>query len=267
MFCPVRRAPLDENLPDADLRSINQISLRLVHFKFNGRNADRRAGGQISEGVPMQARQTGSRRAVVHGDLLPPEPMRRRPETMSARPAIEDAVFEVVGPADFRLRQSNDNPPPARDVGKTMTPMAGQLAMAVLGALERGVNRLSPQSFATLSAGLFLAAFWAFGGFAALGAPGVGAKQSSPFSVSDVFTDVQDANGMKLAVIGGTVTNLTASRQNAPRLLVKSVSGSQLGLIDPAIAVLEPGQSLNFAGRIRIPGGKSTGMMIIPEQQ
>ena len=177
-------------------------------------------------------------------------------------------MFEVVGPADFRARQTNDNPagPVRAPVGKAPS-LVGALGGQGLDRLMAGLNGLSTLMFATLSAGLFLGMFWLLGGFSALGALPPAKAEASSFAIADMFTEVQDANGMKLAVVAGVLTNESGRNLAPPNLLVATASGTRIGVIEPAVGTMEAGASVRFAGRFRIAGGKSTDLVIIPQSR
>lgn len=211
----------------------------------------------------MQAKRSANRTIDVY-DLLPPDPLMRRPAANAGRATvIEDAVFEVVIPGTPR-REYNDNPRPRQP--ETRVDIARLLAVGgvhVVNRLEHMLSRLSPRAFMTLFASLFFVAFWLFGGFGALATEPVG-RPLQPFSVEQVFVEEQDANGMKLVSIGGRLVNRSGRTLNAPELTVASGSGAVIGTIRLEAGRIDAGTSVPFSARLKLAGGKSAGISIFP---
>lgn len=248
------------------LRSINQISLLSVNLKFNGRRLSRRPGRR-DERADMRAGRNHAGRTIEVYDVLPPDPSIRRPTARPVRdykhnPAlVEDAVFEVVGPARPAY---NDNPAPVETRrGVEPARLAAVAGVYLVNRLERLLSSLSPQSFATLIASLFFVAFWLFGGFAALAARSPSAP-ASPLSVERVFVEEQDANGMRLVAIGGYLRNVSDASIATPPLSVVREGGEVVGLLAPVTPELAAGQSVRFFGRFKLAGGKSGAISIFP---
>jgi hypothetical protein len=212
----------------------------------------------------MQARRKSANGAIDVFDVLPPDPVARRPAANAGRPMmVEDAVFEVIA-AERPRREFNDNPRPRQSDARV--DIARLLAVAgvyVVNKLENVLSRLSPQAFVTLIASLFFLVFWLFGGFNALATEPL-AKPAKSFSVEQVFIEEQDANGMKLVSIGGRLVNRSGRTLDAPDLTVASESGAVIGTVRPEAREVEPGKSVPFSARLKLAGGKSGEISIFP---
>jgi hypothetical protein len=202
--------------------------------------------------------------------LLPDPTQRRRPAPNVVRPAlIEDAVFEVVTPSPRQYHRVNDNPPRPGKIAEpellaTIARMCGQLAAAT----EKRLSTLSPQSFVTLLSSLVLVVFWICGGFSALGASLSGVPAGQLFTLVDTSVDMQDANGMKVALVTGAVRNTSGRIIEAPVLAV--VAGSKqdiIGTVRLGVDRIGPGITLPFSGRFKLAGGKSADIAVIPEHR
>jgi hypothetical protein len=215
----------------------------------------------------MQAGRTRTHRTIEAYDLLPPDPSTRRAPVRQARPSlIEDAVFEVVGPARPK-REQNDNPArPTRDSGTDVAQLFAVIGVRLVNRLERMLSNLSPQAFATLIASLFFLAFWIFGGFGAL-ANQPAARVVTPFVIQGVFTEEQNENGMQLLAVGGLLMNQSGTTLAPPALSVVGVGGEVIGEIAPSTGQLASGQSVRFFGRFKRAGGKSDPVTIFPAGQ
>lgn len=248
----------------SDLRSINQISLLLVNFKFNGRRPDI-PGKRCITGDAMQANRKSANGAIEVFDLLPPEPTMRRFTANANRPMqVEDAVFEVITHERPR-REFNDNPTPPKQARQfELSRLLAVAGVFVINRLEHMLSRLSVQAFVTLITSLFLIVFWVFGGFNALAAGPVKQPQK-PFAVERVFVDEQDANGMKLIAVSGVLVNRSGRTLDVPALSVTSEGGELIGTIRPATGRIEAGVSVNFAARLKLTGGKSGEISIFPQ--
>lgn len=247
-----------------DLRSINQISLLLVNFKFNGRRPDIPAKRYITRDA-MQAYRKSVNRAIEVFDVLPPEPVMRRHEARANRPMpVEDAVFEVIATERPR-REFNDNPAPRKEVRRIdLVRLLAVAGVFLVNRLEQILSRLSVQAFVTLLTTLVMLVFWLFGGFGAL-ASGPAATPMTPFAVERVFVDEQDANGMKLLAVGGVLVNRSGRTLVVPALSVMSGNGDVIGTILPVTGRIDPGASVNFAARLKLAGGKSGKISIFPQ--
>lgn len=212
----------------------------------------------------MQAGRKSTSRTIDVYDVLPPEPAARRAPVRQARPVlVEDAVFEVVGPAR-PWREHNDNP--ARTLTEERLDIARLAAIAgvyLVNWLERLLSGLSTQTFATLIASLFFVMFWLCGGFGALGTQPV-AIPASPFAIEKVFTEELDENGMQLLAVGGMLRNWSDSAMAAPSLSVVGEGGEVIGAITPSRAEIAAGQSVRFFARFKRAGGKSGAVTIFP---
>lgn len=212
----------------------------------------------------MQAGTKSADRTIDVFDVLPPDPTARRAPVRPMRPVlVEDAVFEVVGPAR-PFRQHNDNPVPQAS-GHRIEParIAAVAGVHLVNRLERLLSSLSTQAFATLIASLFFLVFWVFGGFGALESRPM-AVPVSPFVIEQVFTEELDENGMRLLAAGGILRNVSGGRLAAPSLSVTGPGGERFGLIVPVAGELAAGQSVRFFGRFKLAGGKSGPVTIFP---
>jgi hypothetical protein len=218
----------------------------------------------------MQAGRKSANRTIDVFDVLPPAPSVRREPARPARPVlVEDAVFEVVGPA-APFRQHNDNPErPARARRFDPARFAAVAGVLVVNRLERLLSSLSTQAFATLIASLFFLVFWLFGGFGALDARSVptAASRASTFSIEQVFTEEQDENGMRLLAVGGVLRNGSDTSLVPPPLSIVGEGGELIGAITASEGALAAGQSIRFFGRFKRAGGKSGPVTIFPASQ
>lgn len=212
----------------------------------------------------MQASRKSANRTIDVYDVLPPDPLMRRPAIRTGRAmVVEDAVFEVIVPVTPR-RIYNDNPKPRQpDTRVDIARLVAVSGVYIVNRLEQMLSRLSPQAFMTLLASLFFVAFWLFGGFAALATEPV-TKPAKPFAVEQVFVEEQDANGMKLVAIGGRLVNRSGGTLAAPDLTVASESGTIIGTIRLDSGKIEAGTSVPFSARLKLAGGKSGGISIFP---
>lgn len=219
----------------------------------------------------MQAGRKSSGRTIEVYDVLPPTPSARREPARPSRPVlVEDAVFEVVGPAQPQRertqsrREHNDNP--ARPLGGRRIDIARMAAVAgvyLVNRLERLLSGLSTQSFVTLIASLFFLVFWFCGGFSAIASRPV-EKPASPFVIEKVFTEALDENGMRLLAVGGILRNHADTTLAVPPLSVVGEGGEVIGAIVPAAPELAAGQSVRFFSRFQLAGGKSGTVTIFP---
>lgn len=216
------------------------------------------------EGAEMQAGRKSTSRTIEVYDVLPPEPVARRQTAAAARPVlVEDAIFEVVGPARPR-REHNDNPArPAPARRFDITRLAAIAGVYLVNRLERILASLSTQAFATLIASLFFLMFWLCGGFDALATSPV-EKAASPFVIDKIFTEEVDENGMQLLAVGGMLTNRSGTTMAAPSLSVIGEGGEPIGLVTPSATDIAAGQSVRFFSRFKRIGGKSGAVTIFP---
>ncbi len=226
--------------------------------------------------------QTHSKTAqtIEPQDFLLPDPSRRRrPATPQTRPAIEDAVFEVVTTGARQHRRMNGNPAPRPSSAskpsyrKAVSPFEPLPAIARIGgraaaATETWLSQLSPQAFVALLSSLGLAVFWICGGFSALGATGSVMPAGQQFALVDTSIVTEDANGMTLARVAGAVRNMSGTIIAAPRLAV--VTGSHQDIIGTVLLPVDrigPGMTIPFSGRFKLAGGKSADIAVIPEHR
>ncbi|PYE33661.1 hypothetical protein C8J35_10456 [Rhizobium sp. PP-F2F-G38] len=177
-------------------------------------------------------------------DLLPPE------RTRTARPAPRvlrqtdavDAVFEVVPLS----RAAPRSPIPARSV---------EHRPGFLRSVERTLQAISPRIFAGLTIGLCAAAF----GLAITLAPT--APQAAPaLGFGDVRTELQDASGLKVVAVYGTVVNATSAPREIPHIKVDVAASGQHMTAEGQLAgsrMLAPGESRAFSARLPHAGGSA----------
>ena len=213
----------------------------------------------------MQAGRKRTSRTIEVYDVLPPEPAARRQSVAAARPIlVEDAVFEVVGPARSR-REHNDNPArPAPDKRIDLARLVAVACVSLVNRLERLLSGLSTQAFATLIASLFFLMFWLCGGFDTLATQSVRQQPASPFVIEKVFTEEVDENGMRLLAVGGMLVNRSAATMAAPSLSVVGEGGDLIGSVTPSTTEIAAGQSVRFFSRLKLAGGKSGAVTIFP---
>jgi hypothetical protein len=220
----------------------------------------------------MRTRGRAAAGAAVEYDLIPPDPVRRRNSApLPPRPVVEDAVFEVIAIRPAGFSRSNDNP--ARRAGSRSADMPAAARLAHFGGrlaarVERVLSGLSPQAFVTLVAAIALSAFWLLGGFSAISAGRAIRPSGADFALVDTVVATEDANGMKVVSVSTGFINLGRNAITAPRLRVVSAKGNRhLGVLEPMIARLGSGETLRYAGRFKLDGGKSGDIAIIPERR
>ena len=216
----------------------------------------------------MQAGRKSTSRTIEIYDVLPPDPSARRAAPPARPVLVEDAVFEVVGPARPR-REHNDNPPKPVVSGKPdIARLAAVAGVHVARWLERRLSGLSPQAFATLAASLFFLVFWACGGLGALASQPIVSqpivRPAASFTIEQVFTEELDENGMRLLAVGGVLRNGTDAGMIPPPLSVTGEGGEVIGMITASTTELAAGQSVRFFGRFNRAGGKSGPVTIFP---
>ena len=218
----------------------------------------------------MQTHRKTAAQLIEPQDFLLPEPGQRRRHGVNIVSAaqIEDAVFEVVAQAPRHYNRMNDNPPQSETARRSeFLPVLARLTGRLAAGTERQLSKLSPQTFVGLISSLFLLVFWICGGFSAIGASTSVTSSREAFALTDTSIDVQDANGMKIALVtGGGVNNSTATIAS-PRLRVVSGSrGDVIGTVSLPVDEIGPGITIRFSGRFKLSGGKPTDITIIPER-
>jgi hypothetical protein len=243
-----------------------------VNVKFNGGNGGQPAlASSDSNGRPMQAHRKTPFRTIDATDILVPEPPRRGRMVPDARHshAVEDAVFEVVSRQTPR-QELNDNPPPSRVKANApvILPVTARLVFSAVAIIERQLLKLSAPVFSTVLVGAFFAVFWLLGGFAVLNSARTLPAITAPFTVSRVSITSEDANGMKVLVISGTLTNPASATHETPLLAVMSRDRrTTFGTIVLPLEKIGPDTSLRFAGRFKLAGGKLADIVIIPQRR
>ncbi len=184
-------------------------------------------------------------------DLLPPE--RTRP---AARPAPRvlrqtdavDAVFEVVplsrAPASRAASHASVKARSGKPGGS-----------GLFRAIEQRLHRIPPRVFAALTIGLCAAAF----GLAITLAPS--APQAAPaLGFGDVHTELQDASGLKVVAVYGTVVNPTSAPREIPEIRVDVAGSGRRMTAEGQLAgsrVLAPGERRAFSARMPHAGGSA----------
>lgn len=192
----------------------------------------------------MAAFSSASRRI----DLLPPERTRPQRPAPTRRPTVDvvDAEFEVV-PAT-----RNPSVHAGRQRSGAARTSGGE---GLLRRIERSLHQISPRVFAGLTIGLCAIAFL----FTSTLAPAM--PQAAPtLGFGDVRTDVQDADGLKVLAIYGTVVNPTAVSREIPTIRIDvAASGRQLSAHAQLAGdrTLAPGESRPFSARLPHSGGGS----------
>ena len=216
----------------------------------------------------MQARRKTAYHTIEASDILLPEPAGRARRHLDnpRQQSIEDAVFEVVGPSAIR-QKLNDNPPPRqRSMAPEILPWTTRITVIAVAMIERQLLKLSIPSFSSILVGTFFVVFWLCGGFAALNSdPIAPSLQPIPFVVSRVSVASEDANGMKILSVTGTLTNGDVIARPVPPLSV--ISGDRkttFGTIVLPADEIGPNVNLRFSGRFKLAGGKLADIIIIP---
>lgn len=183
-------------------------------------------------------------------DLLPPE--RTRP-TRPAKRALRqvdavDAVFEVV-PLPRAPALSRAAPRSSSSVHTVRT------GPGLFRRVERTLHQISPRMFAGLTIGLCAAAF----GLAITLAPT--APQAAPaLGFGDVRTELQDASGLKVVAIYGTVVNPTSAPRDIPDIRVDVAASGRRMTAEAHVAgsrTLAPGERRAFSARLPHAGGSA----------
>lgn len=218
----------------------------------------------------MQTYRKTAAQPIEPQDFLLPEPSQRRRPGAKVVPAIqiEDAVFEIVVQAPHQYSRVNDNPPRSKTAEKPeILPALARFAGRLAAGTERQLSKLSPQVFVGMISSLFLLVFWICGGFSAINASASMAPPVQVFSLTDTSVDVQDANGMKIAMVTGGVVNISTATIPSPRLQVLAGSRQDLiGMVSLPVAEIGPGMTIRFSGRFKLNGGKSTEIAIVPNR-
>ncbi|OJF92293.1 FxLYD domain-containing protein [Pararhizobium antarcticum] len=202
----------------------------------------------------------GSRSCV---DLLPPE-RTPRPATKAglSRPLdIVDVEFETVSTVARRgpYPVFNDNSrvsdaeharrSPAIEVATVSLPVK------MLLRLETLLQRASPKTFAALVAGICASTFVFL-----VGLPGgAAAVATPPLVLAGVKTSVNEANGMKVLSVYGTVENRSDAPKAVPTILVDVIANGKRVTASRVLAAtdtLAAGESRPFSTRLLHTGGK-----------
>jgi hypothetical protein len=238
--------------------------------KFNGGICGSiRLAHQRTVDDPMQAQRKTAFRTIDASDFLLPEPERRRriqPDAMRDA-VVEDAIFEVIASQPNRPSRVNDNPAPHRkDKSLLILPLATRIAVGAVAVLERQLLKLSAPAFSTMLMTAFFAVFWLCGGFSALNSAKVVQAPSAPFAVDNISVASEDANGMKILSVTGTLTNTSSVAKITPALRVVSGDGkTTFGTIASPSLKIAAATSVRFSGRFKLAGGKLDDIAIIPE--
>ncbi len=210
----------------------------------------------------MHAFRFNSKDAAASVDLLPPERAPRPAAKPGLSRSIEviDAEFEIVPSVARRgpYPVFNDN---SRTQGRAAsgrlaeTVNAPSLPMRMLLRLETMLQMASPKTFAALVAGVCASTFVFL-----VGLPGgAAAVPSPPLVLADVKTSVNEANGMKVLSVHGTVRNSSNAPKAVPTILVDVIANGKrvtASRVMPASNTLGAGESRPFSTRLLHTGGK-----------
>jgi len=206
----------------------------------------------------MHAFRFNSKDAAASIDLLPPEraPRSVAKSGMSRSLDVVDVEFETVATVTRRgpYPVFNDNSR-AQIRDSASTTVAPSLPMRALLGLETMLQMASPKTFAALVAGIGASTFVFF-----IGLPGGAvAVPSPPLVLADVTTAVNEANGMKVLSVFGTVENRSNAPKAVPTILVDVISNGKrvtASRLLPVSDALGAGESRAFSTRLLHTGGK-----------
>ena len=198
--------------------------------------------------------------AASRMDLLPPE---RRERTVPAgamprRADIVDAEFEIVPPHSRRNVYPVFNDNRVRMVVSPAQPprhVASAFGRAV-NHFERLLQTASPKAFAVLVTCLCAPVFLLF---ASLSKDQPAIASVPALSINDVTTSLNDANGMKVLSVYGSVKNHSDAPKVVPAILVDVIANGHRRTatrIDARQPALAPGESRAFSARLLHTGGK-----------
>lgn len=209
----------------------------------------------------MHAFRFNSKDAAASTDLLPPEraPRSAAKSGISRSLDVVDAEFETVPTVSRRgpYPVFNDNSRAHIRAGsaRTSTTGASSLPMRALLRLETMLQMASPKTFAALVAGIGASTFVFF-----IGLPGGAvAVPSPPLVLADVTTSVNEANGMKVLSVFGTVENRSNAPKAVPTILVDVIANGKrvtASRVLPGSDTLGAGESRAFSTRLLHTGGK-----------
>jgi hypothetical protein len=244
-------------------------------MKFNGGICGQIRACPVTERwTTMQAQRKTPFRTVDTSDILLPEPARHRRIEAEAAPrsGVEDAVFEVIDQKSARRHRINDNPPPPLHERRATAalPLATRLSVGAVALVERQLLKMSPQAFSTLLVTVFFAVFWFCGGFSALRpdkmVPRTAGTVANPFEIRNTSVSVEDANGMKVLSVTGTIANTSAVTRKVPVLLALGADKkTKYGRIALPLEEIGPSITVGFSGRFKLAGGKVDDIVIIPQ--
>ncbi len=204
----------------------------------------------------MHAFRFNSKDAAASIDLLPPEraPRSAARAGISRSPDVVDVEFETVAIAARRTSYPVFNDKSRAGSDSRRAKAAQSLPMLVLQRLEMILQTASPKTFAALVAGICASTFVFF-----IGLPGGAvAVPSPPLVLADVTTSVNEANGMKVLSVFGTVENRSNAPKAVPTILVDVIADGKrvtASRVLPSEA-LGAGESRPFSTRLLHTGGK-----------
>jgi len=127
--------------------------------------------------------------------------------------------------------------------------------MRALQGLEIILQKASPKTFAAIVAGVCASTFVFF-----VGLPGGAvAVPTPPLVLADVTTSVNEANGMKVLSVFGTVENRSNAPKAVPTIVVDVIANGKrvtASRVLPASDALAAGESRPFSTRLLHTGGK-----------
>ncbi|PZU19669.1 MAG: hypothetical protein DI589_20475 [Shinella sp.] len=187
-------------------------------------------------------------------DILTPDAPRARQRPQRAPETIVDAEFVTLRDTVQPSRAGNDN--------RTVEPVRVDFMAAVRGLMESVETRLTSLSvdmFSALVAALFVVVFVLAGGLSSLFPQEASPAPAQPLVITHASLTPQEANGMRLLTINGVIENHGQAAMAVPPVRASLMSGENLVasiVIDPPVALVQPGHSHGFVARVVHPGGK-----------
>lgn len=216
---------------------------------------------EVDPGSAKSMFRSSRRQSALDFDLLVPEQRSRKFERPIFEANVEDAVFVDIKDEPAH-HFANNNRAKAGVSKAPSTTTKYQSILVWVGALERGLRRLSVDSFALIIAAVICSTFLLSGGFAWLSqGQAVEKSQSNPLGISYVNVFPEYVDGQEVLVIRGVIENNGAELLPVPKILASL--GAQNGgfvasmIIQPPIEEIQPGNSHGFSAKLRHPGGKT----------
>lgn len=192
--------------------------------------------------------------APAIADIIAPD--HPRPHATRFRPVFSDmhiieAEFEDI---TSKVPQEDESVP----VTAGRRGNDGHKLLAWLSRLAAGRPGKPSHLFVASLAGLCALSFWSFGGHAVYaGLAGRTTGKGAPLVISGVSTRLGTIDGMRVAIIDGSVTNRTAARRTIPPIGIRTAAGESPVAIRTADPVLAAGASTGFRARLPIGAGQA----------